>query len=138
MLSDQVLIELARNSPLREELITAAWPSLSTESRLEVIDAVVPPRERGSSTVPDYLLDLALSDPAPIVRYWAARSYYFRRPVLGPDGKVVPSKIPSLETPPEEYQRTARVEGDRSPLVRAAASAVRRQDLAPQLCIGAV
>jgi len=92
---------------------------------LEVVDAVAPPRERASVTVPEFLLDLALSDPAPIVRFWAARSYYFNKPVLGPDGKVVERKMAGFETPPEEYQRIARVEADRSPLVRAAASAVR-------------
>ena len=122
MLSDQVLTELVRSSPLREELLQTAWPSLSTESKLEVIDAVAP--RRSASHLPDFLLDLALSDPEPIVRFWAARSYYFREHRTGPDGKELPS-IPGFETSPEEFQRTARAEGDRSPLVRAATSAVR-------------
>lgn len=125
MLSDLVLMELARKSPLREELIRTAWPSLSTESKLDLVNAVVPPRESSSNTVPGFLLDLALSDSAAIVRYWAARSYYFNKPHLGPDGRVNPSKFPHLDPRPEEYQRTARVEGDRSELVRAAASAMR-------------
>jgi hypothetical protein len=121
VLSDPVLIELVRSSPLQEELLRTAWPSLSVESKLEIIGAAAP-RVGARSYIPDYLVDLALSDAAPIVRFWGARSYSFREPRIGPDGKELAS-IPGLETHPDEFQRTARVARDRSPLVRAAASA---------------
>ena len=40
MLSDRVLGELVQAGPLQRALVSAAWPSLSTESRLQVIAAI--------------------------------------------------------------------------------------------------
>lgn len=89
MLSESVLDELLRNTPMREYLVRAAWPDLSTESRLQIIQMV---NDWPTSWVPEWLSELALSDTAPIVRYWAARLTYFKgplseninHPVLGP------------------------------------------------------
>jgi hypothetical protein len=77
MLSENVLADLARRSPSQSMLVTAAWPSLSTESRLQVIAAVQ--GDGASPHTPDWLLDLAMQDSAEIVRYWAARAAWFRK-----------------------------------------------------------
>lgn len=76
MLSEAVLAEIARPGPTQAMIVSAAWPSLSVESRLQVIAAI-----QGSGAIrstPDWLLDLAMQDGAAIVRYWAARFAYFR------------------------------------------------------------
>lgn len=70
MLTEAALAYLSKDSPLRPFLIEAAWASLSTESKLQVIDAIV--GARNVPTVPDFLTSLALIDDAPIVRYWVA------------------------------------------------------------------
>jgi hypothetical protein len=131
MLSDQVLMELARSSPLRSELLKAAWPALSTESKLQLIDAVSTPA--GSPHTPQDVGDLALNDPAPIVRYWAARFFYFQRLRVDQDGRYVGFSEPT----PEELRITARADADDCALVQAAAkrSGVAFGDLAelPQL-----
>jgi hypothetical protein len=115
MLSDKVLMELARSSPLRSELLKAAWPALSTESKLQLIDAVSTPA--GSPHTPEDVGDLALNDPAPIVRYWAARFYYFRRLRVDQDGRYVGFSEPT----PEEMRISAKADADDCALVQSAA-----------------
>jgi hypothetical protein len=76
MLPEGVLEELARDTALRQHLVEMAWPSLSTESRLQVLQAI-----QGVGVwvrTPSWLTKLALDDPAPVVRYWAARHTYFK------------------------------------------------------------
>jgi len=97
MLPDSVLEELGRNTPLQSYLVTAAWPSLTTESKLQLIQAIQ--GKGGSPCTPDWLLDLALED-APVVRIWAARFAYFKEPVAaGTD---------MFGTPPNEQERALR------------------------------
>ncbi len=66
MLSDKVLEELIRNTPMSEHLIKEAWPDLSTEGRLQIIQATV---DAHLHTLPTWLSVLAMNDKAPIVRY---------------------------------------------------------------------
>lgn len=40
MLSEAVLEQLLRNTPMRQYLVREAWPDLSTESRLQIIQAM--------------------------------------------------------------------------------------------------
>ena len=117
MLSEQVLEELVRNTPLQQTMVETAWPSLSSECRLQVIHAVQGP---GEDTTPTWLMELCIADPAPIVRYWAARKYLFcpavERDATGPFASIVRS-IP-------ENEKLLRVKafGDANELVRACAS----------------
>lgn len=77
MLSDDVLEELTRNSVLQPDLARLAWPSISVESKLQLIQAL----QRGATpSTPDWLADLALADTSPIVRFWAARYAYLPSP----------------------------------------------------------
>lgn len=80
---------------------------------MQVIEAVQRNSSLGRST-PDWLLDLALSDKAAVVRYWAARAYPFHskeEQLVGLDA--------SDEA--EELMRTQRVLADPEELVRACA-----------------
>jgi hypothetical protein len=123
-------MQFVRSSPLQRDLLKAAWPVLSVESKLQIIDALA---SQVGGTIPSDLADVALNDSSPIVRYWAARDYYFREPRIGPDGKELVA-AGFAQTPPEELQRTARARADECALVRAATSAQRgRFDLAEQL-----
>jgi hypothetical protein len=127
VLSEQALMHLVQHSPLRGELLKTAWPSLSVESKLQIIDAVGGLGALGGLGEPK-LEDLALVDPAPIVRYWAARSIQFRRPFpqlredMPPElAAQVAAFHKALEASPEESQKTARADTDECELVRAAA-----------------
>ena len=75
MLSDVVLEEFSRNSPLTPHLVALAWPSLSTESKLQIIAAGQ--RDYSPST-PAWLADLAMDDEAAIVQYAALRHTYLK------------------------------------------------------------
>ena len=77
MLSEQVLDYLARNSPLQEQLTTVAWPSISTESKLQLIEAIQRSKAIDHWT-PDWLMALAINDGAAVVRYWAAHHFHFK------------------------------------------------------------
>ncbi|RSZ37533.1 hypothetical protein EJO66_12590 [Variovorax beijingensis] len=74
MILESVLEELTRKSPLCQPLIKAAWPDLCTESRLQLIDAML---VLHMSRPPDWLVKLALGDAAAIVRFWGAKHAYF-------------------------------------------------------------
>ena len=115
MLSDQVLVELTRDSPLRSHLLKVAWPALSTESKLQLIDAVC--ASAGIPHTPAEIGSLALKDPAPIVRYWAARYYHFERPRLNRDDEFLGISQPTTE----ELSITARADADDCAIVQAAA-----------------
>lgn len=77
VLSEKVLEELVRRTGLSQNLITAAWPSLSTESRLQILLAV---QETNTGSLPAWLSQMALRDPAEIVRYFGARLTHFMTP----------------------------------------------------------
>ena len=70
MLSEDILEELTRSSALQRDLVRLAWHSLSTESKLQLVQAI---QSGLTPSTPDWLVDLALKDAAPIVRFWAAR-----------------------------------------------------------------
>ncbi len=114
MLSEQVLENLARNAPLRQHLIEAAWPDLSVESKLQVIQAVQ--SDSYKNETPTWLMQVCIEDSAPIVRYWAARYYFFADENLQnwpfPGGP--PQVVPEVE---KELRKTALA--DTSELVRA-------------------
>lgn len=75
MLQGKLLEYIVRRSPLQESLVRLAWPSLSTESRLQVVQAIQDSEVDGAA--PQWLLELALDDAAAIVRFWAARNERF-------------------------------------------------------------
>lgn len=118
MLPDLVLSELARRGPLQRMLVTAAWPSLTTESRLQVISVVQ--RQGVTRSTPDWLLDLAQTDPSEVVRYWAARAYRFEETVLEFSPAEGSGVWPYLSKPAssEELARAAWARADSSELVR--------------------
>jgi len=87
MLSYEILEELVRATPMSEYLIKEAWPNLSTESRLQIIQTIL--RKHGQLDMSGWLSVLALNDEAPIVRYWAARSTIFCDPERNDQGFFV-------------------------------------------------
>ena len=117
MLSDAVLADIARPGPTQPMIVAAAWPSLAVESRLQVIAAV-----QGSGvnrSTPDWLLDLAMQDGADRVRYWAARSAYFREE--GPVDFTEKSDqgfFKRQPAAPEELERVRAARNDPAELVR--------------------
>lgn len=126
MLSEKVLEELVRATDLQQYLVSAAWPNLSTESRLQVLQAVI---ESTSQICPDWLAVMALDDPAEIVRYLAARSTLLqaeRELVKGADGVV---SVQTKASPEREALRS-KVANDPSPLVRTALTVHDRFNLA--------
>jgi hypothetical protein len=111
------MADLARQSPLQPVLVRAAWPALSTESRLQIIDAV---QGRGvRKHTPDWLLDLAQVDPNEIVRYWASRAADFQE-----KGNFELSQprdsggFKRLPADPADLERAQRARNDPSELVR--------------------
>lgn len=114
MLSEQVLEELARNAPLQKLMVETAWPSLSAESKLQVIHAVQRNDSDGTFT---WLMELCIEDPAPIVRYWAARRYPFAPAV----DRVTPEPFTAFNRPTPENEKLLRTKAtaDSSELVRA-------------------
>ena len=70
MLSPEVLTELMRRTQASEEILRAAWPSLSVESKLQILTKMQNDLYYG---VPSWLLPIVASDPAPVVRYWGLR-----------------------------------------------------------------
>lgn len=114
MLSKQVLKELTRNTALQKEMVQAAWPSLSIESRLQVIERVQDNDSNGKLT---WLLELCIDDPAPIVRYWSARRYRFPSGVETPAAGSLAAFLPT----PTETEKCLREKAlsDSSNLVRA-------------------
>lgn len=99
MLSERVIEELLRDTPMREHLVKAAWPSLSVESRLQVIQIV---NDLGHNYVPFWLASLAMEDDAPIVRYWAAKSAHLKEPIVdGATGAMRDLQLMLAPTPEE-------------------------------------
>ena len=117
MLSDAVIEELSRNAPLTEHLVRLAWPSLSTESKLQLIAA----HHAGvSASTPDWLADLALADPAGIVQYWALRHAYLKTKPEGEPGPLA-RLITVTDSDVERYDNAHALPG---PVVQAAVSKV--------------
>lgn len=107
MLPEKIVEELVRNTELSKELVLMAWPSLSTESKLQVICAYH--LQSGSPSTPDWLAQIALDDDSALVKYWAARYTYFNTNPA--DAKL----FPASEDDQRLYIKAAR---DESPLVR--------------------
>jgi hypothetical protein len=116
MLSENVLADLTRRSPSQSMLVTAAWPSLSTESRLQVIAAVQ--GDDWPRNTPDWLLDLAMTDSAEIVRYWAARVAWFREDCPLELSTETEHGFRRLPAAPEDLKRAQAARNDPSDLVR--------------------
>lgn len=112
MLSEDILEELTRSSALQRDLVHLAWHSLSTESKLQLVQAL---QSGLTPSTPDWLVDLALKDAAAIVRFWAARYAYL--PDSVPDNLLIPSIAPSEE----DVARWAAVQADTEPLISACA-----------------
>lgn len=112
MLSEDILEELTRSSALQRDLVRLAWHSLSTESKLQLVQTM---QSGPTPSTPDWLVDLALKDAAPIVRFWAARYAYL--PTSVPDNPLIPSMAPSQE----DVARWAAVQADPEPLISACA-----------------
>ena len=123
MLAPETLNELVRrDSGLTTSLTTAAWPSLSVESKLQVVQRVSEMNPGGET--PLWLVALALGDPNEIVRVWG-----LRWTTLRPSGEAVPpagidaeaSTQPVANTRPTELEASLHSEAlaDRSALVRA-------------------
>jgi hypothetical protein len=114
MLSEKILEQLVRSAPLRDHIIAAAWPSMSVESKLQIIEALAD----ATGSIHDFAVDLALGDDAPIVRYWAASRFTFssRKPkdYVEGFGSIAPSV--------EDYARYAKAHTDPCDLVRARAN----------------
>jgi hypothetical protein len=107
MLSDLLLDEFCRAAPLSPALLSEAWASLSTESKLEIIYAAGKNRALYTS-----VLDLALADTAAIVRAFAARSHTFGvHDLMRPEERA------------DELRRVQLIEREPSFLVREAAKA---------------
>ena len=116
MLSETVLEELLRDTPMREHLVREAWEDLLTESRLQVIQAL---SAGPNSVMPDWLCMLALNDKVPIVRYWAARLAHFRGP---PPKNVAPRLATLYDRTDVEAQLYEKANADSSELVRLCAA----------------
>jgi hypothetical protein len=116
VLSEAVLEELLRNTPMREYLVREAWPDLSTESRLQVIQAM---NVEPLAGIPEWLSALALDDTAPIVRYWAASRTYFKRPPPADSPAVL---APLYGRTPSQVDLCERARNDSAELVRLCAA----------------
>ena len=125
MLAPETLNELVRrDSGLTTSLTTAAWASLSVESKLQVVQRVSEMNPGGET--PLWLVALALGDPNEIVRVWG-----LRWTTLRPSGEAVPpagvdaeaSTQPVSNTRPTELEASlhSAALADRSALVRASA-----------------
>jgi hypothetical protein len=132
MLADPVLADLVQKGPLREHLVAMAWPSLAVAERLQLIQAIQ--AEGTSPHTPPWLLALALGDPAPLVRHWAARHARFAvqgRAAATPNHPARPVSEIALDP-------AQRVRSDEHELVRACLTAIQVADekqftRAPQL-----
>jgi hypothetical protein len=76
MLTEQIFEELTRNTPLREQLITAAWPGLSVESKLQIIQYLV----TNMQSPPDWLTYIATNDDSAIVKFWSLKDADLQKP----------------------------------------------------------
>jgi hypothetical protein len=79
MLSSDVLEELLRPSLVRTHIIYTAWPSLSVESKLQIISALQ--NTDPQQTLHEDILRIALADEHAIVRYWAVRFERLKQPL---------------------------------------------------------
>ena len=113
MLDGDVLAQLTIPTPLQDHLLEAAWPLLSVESKLQLINAVA---RSNSDSISECLSRLGLTDGAAIVRFWAARFTHFRRPSPNEETEEL------FPVTAEEAQLAARADSDTSALVRAAAT----------------
>ena len=69
MLPDKVFAEFSSNTPESQLMVKLAWPSLSTESKLQLISAL----QTKNHYTPTWMAELAAADQAPIVQFYAMR-----------------------------------------------------------------
>ncbi len=117
MLAERVLEELTRNTPLREKLVTLAWPSLTVESKLQILDAI---QQGAFSSTPIWLAKIAIEDDAAVVRYWAAKRTYFERPSASEPLAIFGFQRP--QSSPETFELSAKVDADQCDFVRMVAT----------------
>lgn len=110
MLSESVLEEFVRPSSLRQTLVEKAWPALSVESKLQIIQAIQ--NSDALTDSPAWLIDLGLADKEPIVRIWSTRFGHFPER-LNVQQKTVLGEISDADT-----QRREKALTDPEPLVR--------------------
>ena len=115
MLTDSIFKQFTKRSALQQRLVEVAWPNLTTESKLEIIEASSGPSRL--RVTPYFLVDLAQNDRAEIIRYWATLSAYFERP---PSNELAQRVFKDRVIEPAQTRRTARLDSDSSELVRAA------------------
>ncbi|WP_454690207.1 hypothetical protein [Achromobacter aloeverae] len=115
MLSESVIEELLRDAPMREHLVQTAWPDLSVESRLQIIQII---SDAGHNFVPTWLAALAMEDDAAIVRYWAAKSAYLKAPIDNAATGVMRDFELMFAPTPEESRLYDKVKNDECELVR--------------------
>jgi hypothetical protein len=89
---------------MREHLVREAWPSLSTESRLQIIEAM------NTQPIGGY--------PAPIVRSWVSRLSYIKMPARDGAGGTFGFLYASTD---EELRLYRQAKGDSCELVRVCA-----------------
>ncbi|MDB5823672.1 MAG: hypothetical protein JWR21_2376 [Herminiimonas sp.] len=118
MLDEQSLEFLARDAPLRQQVVELAWPSLTVESKLQIINAI---QNGPFKTTPTWLMQMCMDESAPLVRYWAARFYTF----ADEHDRVWPAHLSGLNLPPTprwEKELRAKAAADSSELIRACVS----------------
>jgi hypothetical protein len=112
MLSEALIEEFSRRGELTAELVRMAWPSLSVETKLQVISAH---HADFSPSTPNWLVDLASAD-CPVVQYFALRYAHLKatRTDVAEDMKQ------HFQATPEENARHAKAHACPEPLVQAA------------------
>ena len=134
MLPESILEELTRHSygPVQEAVVCMAWPSLTVETKLQVLDKILPVGR--TNTVPPWLMNLALRDEHTVVRFWAARRMSFA---------YLPTKEELFDPPlpfegPAQLELTRQLQQDPSEMVRSASKGLsgvsfKRLENQPQL-----
>jgi hypothetical protein len=116
MLADSTLEQFCRRSPLSEQLIRLAWPNLSVESKLQLIDALSRQHD-----LPSFMANIAVTETeAPIVRHWAASRLSLQFVRESQENSL--SAALGIGTNSELIACKNRVANDSSELIRATAS----------------
>lgn len=118
MLSGEILEELVRVSHVRDDLLLIAWPSLSVESKLQILDAL---QKNTFVLIPSQVFELAGSDPNPIVRLWVCRYQQVSEVFAAEERSYdkVKNAAFSLPAPSAKTLEVAKnLTTDKSPLVR--------------------
>ena len=74
MLPENILEEITRWSALDEVFVRRLWPDISFESKLQIVSTIT-----SSSSTPEWLMELCLSEKNEFLKYFVARKYTLRR-----------------------------------------------------------